>query len=337
MSQERPQQFTFIGAAALSAVLVPALEAGRVPTWWVVLPLTVLWANLHGGWILMPLTLGLVSLGRFVDRGVRDRPGIRLFALAVLTLAAGSFTPSGATGVLAFLRFAGATDHLIEWQQTVPFSVPGSFTILMLMVFIIGWVRPARVPWSEALVVLVLLVFSWSAWRNLTPGLVLLAPLAAQRLTHAFPDLARRDEPGWAAPLGIGLAVISLLVGVGSVMGQQHLPIDEKPIGLASRIAEMPSGQRVLNDYNVAGIVLYFGGDSTKVAIDGRADRYDPEFVTAYLDMEDLRGDWEQLLSSLNPTSALLEKDSALAHVLQEERGWTTIGEDTSHVLLAAP
>ena len=64
VSQERPQQFTFIGAAVLSGVLVPGFRSGKLPRWWVVAPLTVLWANLHGGWVLVPLILGLVALGR---------------------------------------------------------------------------------------------------------------------------------------------------------------------------------------------------------------------------------------------------------------------------------
>ena len=44
-----------------------------MPRWWLALPLVVLWANLHGGWILAPATLALVALGRLLDHGIRDR------------------------------------------------------------------------------------------------------------------------------------------------------------------------------------------------------------------------------------------------------------------------
>ena len=99
----------------------------------------------------------------------------------------------------------------------------------------------------------------------------------------------------------------------------------------------MPGPQRVLNDYNVAGFVLYFAKPADQVAIDGRTDRYGAEYIKSYVGLKDLTGGWESLLAELDPTVALLEKDSALAHVLVSEKSWAQIGQDGDWVLLSAP
>ena len=98
-----------------------------------------------------------------------------------------------------------------------------------------------------------------------------------------------------------------------------------------------PGAQRVLNDYNVAGLVLYFAGDDDRVAIDGRTDRYGARYIEEYIGMKGLEGDVETLLDELRPTSALLKSDSPLAHVLVAEQSWTEVGREGKWVLLAAP
>ena len=47
-SQERTQQFTYIGAAALGGVLVSGLGGHRLPRWWILVPVTVVWAKSMG-------------------------------------------------------------------------------------------------------------------------------------------------------------------------------------------------------------------------------------------------------------------------------------------------
>ncbi len=62
----------------------------------------------------------------------------------------------------------------------------------MLFFVCIGWARSQRVALSEILAFFVCLLFSWTAWRNVAPGMVLAAPLVAHRLTVAFPNV-RKD------------------------------------------------------------------------------------------------------------------------------------------------
>ena len=192
-------------------------------------------------------------------------------------------------------------------------------------------------PRSEVLAVLSLLMFSWSAWRNMTPGLILLAPVVAESLCLAFPLIARRPEPRWSKPAGVGLAVSLTALGLLSIPGRELLPLEQNPVDLAKGIAQLEPHQRVLNDYNVAGLALYFGGAETQVAIDGRADRYGAGYIESYLRLNNLQGDWKTLLAELAPTSALIKRDTALAQYLSETQHWTVVGTDGEYVLLKAP
>ena len=337
ISQERPQQFTLIGAACLSGVLVRGLGPGLLPRWWIVLPATAIWANLHGGWILVPAILGMTTIGRLLDHGWRDTCGRSAALMSVAALGLGVLTPARVDGITATLRFSRATSNLVEWGSTVPMSAAGFVTVLMLMLIAVAWSRPGKVPRSEVFSVLILLMFAWTAWRNMTPGVVLLAPLIAESLTRAFPQLAHRQEPVWSKRAGVAAAGIMTLAALGSIPGRAHLPTEQNPVELARRIAELEPGQHVLNDYNVAGLVLYFGGEGTRVAIDGRADRYGAEYINSHILLNDLKGNWEQRLKELAPTSALIKTDTALAFYLVTEKGWEVVDVDGEYSLMVAP
>ena len=250
---------------------------------------------------------------------------------------AGSLSPAGPEGLWAVVRFSDATGVIQEWMPTTPMKDLGYLTVAMLVIIGISWARPGRVPRSEALATLALLLFAWLAWRYVAPALLILAPLVATRLVESFPGVGLRPEPRWSAPVGITLAVLLPLIGLVMIVGREPLPVKSYPVGLAHQVADLPTGQRVLNDYNVAGLVLAFAGPDARVGIDGRADRYGAQYIKDYSDLTSLTGDWEPLLGQLDPTSALLEEDSPLVHYLTVDLGWRKIGTESGYVLLVAP
>jgi hypothetical protein len=337
-SEERPQQVTFVGAAILGGVLLRGLVEGRLPRWWVLLPLTLLWANLHGGWALVPVVLLLVAIGRVLDHGLRDRTAQLAAGLSVAALAMGAVSPTGVSNVTAIGRFGDAASAAIsEWQRTEPLSIQGFATVGLMLLVGISWARSGRqIPRSEVLALLLLLLFAWTAWRNVAPASLLMAPLVAHRLSQAFPASQARER-AWSTRLGIALAATGLLAGLATVWSRDNLPREEYPVALAASIASLPGEQRVLNDYAVGGLILFFSDQSAQVGIDGRTDRYGAEYIDDYLELMDLTGSWEDTLAELAPTAALLRREQPLAHVLVAERGWREVGQEADHVLLVPP
>jgi hypothetical protein len=336
VSQERPNQATLVGAALLGPVMVRGLAGIGLPRWWLLLPGTWLWANYHGGWILVPGVLLLLSFARVLDHGIRDRTARRSLLLGFVALLVGTLTPAGTESTFATLRFSAAAELIQEWMRTVPLADSGLLVTAMVFVIAVGWAR-STIPRSEVVVTVVLVVFSWTAVRNVAPALLIISPLVAERLSLAFPKVGRDPEPRWSAPLGVAIACVMTVAGIATIPGRSHLPVEQFPVSLARQIGEMTGPQRVLNDYNVAGFILYFAKPEDQVAIDGRTDRYGAKYIKSYVGLKDLTGEWESLLTELDPTVALLEADSALAHVLVTEKSWTLASQDGNWVLLTAP
>ena len=347
-AQDRPQQVSFILLPIVGWWWLRYLRDGVAPRWWVVAALCAVWANAHGLWIMVPAVLGLAIIGRLIDRESPRtlsalRPG--LWALAA-ALVGGSLTPVGPLNLLAPIRFAGTTSHIVEWDPTDFLSLVSLGLGLTLALFGLAWARgrtrPAR---SEVLFVLALAAFGASAARNVAPAVLLLAPLLAWRLSIAFngprPLTPSTAITQLARPLSAFLMVFGVLIGTVAIATSDPLPPDSRPLGLVARVADSPEPSRVLNGYNVSGLVLWFArpavSDSeVQVGIDGRADRYGAAYIDEYLTMERAEPGWNETLEELNPTVALLPQDAALVPLLLAN-GWVEDGKEAGYVLLQPP
>lgn len=330
----RPQQFTLIGAALLGGVLRRGIISSLLPRWWVVVPAVWLWANAHGGWILAPVVFGLIAIRGLFAGGLASPLPRRAASLAIATTVVGALTPSGVANVTAFVRFAGATSQIREWQKVVLISPGGALVLAMVGILAIAWLRSTPIPIAELLASIVLVVFALTAYRNIAPALLLLAPLVSHRLVQAFPVAASRHEPRWSTWGGVGLATALACVAIPVAIANSDPRDQGLPVGLAQSLAERGESERVLNEYNLAGVVLYFGGTSARVAIDGRTDYYGAEYIERYLNTLRLVGDFEAEFDRLSPTVALLKGDSPMAWYLEEHEGWAVLGTEGDWVLL---
>jgi hypothetical protein len=345
-AQERSQMVTYLMAVVIGALVVRALTRGVLPRWWVVLPVVVLWANLHGGWVLALLGAGVVVLGRWVDHGPRDPVAWRAALLVPVVVVGAVVCPLGLENLLSPWRFQQAASvGIVEWQHVVPWEVPegGLLWCAMLAPWALSWWRGRpRPPWSQVVVVLGVAAFSLLAWRNVPVAILLLAPLLADRLGSSWPAAA----PGtggavrWssmALPDRVALVAVgsAFVVGAALVGRFGEIPRDQ-PAALALKIAALPAPQRVLNDYNTGGVLLFCGGtDRLRVAVDGRTERHGADYLRRYDDLMNARPGWQALVDELAPTAAVLVRGSALAQALERERQWRLVAATSGYVLLA--
>ena len=342
-AQERPQQVSFIMLPIVGYWWLRATRDGTVPRWWLLLVISAIWANCHGLWVLLPVVLGLALVGRLLDHG-RSDPVLRPLALGVVaSIVGGCITPVGPLNLLAPIRFAGTTAHIKEWDPT-SFIFPASygFTALMLLL-VIAWargrVRPAR---SEILLAAAMAIMAAAASRNLCPAVLVLAPVAAWRLSVAFAGPRPRPVPDGLAPVikpaAFVIGGIGLVLAAGAVALSVPLPVGTQPVSLVKQIAANPGENRVLNSYNAGGLVLWFARPQVsksfvQVGIDGRADRYGAAYIDEYLAMQRGKPGWEATVARLNPNVALLADEDALVPLLQSQ-GWQVIGREAEYVLL---
>jgi hypothetical protein len=113
--------------------------------WWrryldvVAVLLVVLWANVHGSFVLAPLVLGYVWL----EDVVRDRPWRRSLAVLLAGTAATVVNPFG-IGVWSYAASIGVDpvirETVSEWQRTSPLTIPGALfyaSLIAMVVFLL--------------------------------------------------------------------------------------------------------------------------------------------------------------------------------------------------------
>jgi hypothetical protein len=339
--QERPMLVSFVMLVWVSGAAYDLLRNGRRPSLVAGFLLPLVWAQFHGMWVLAPFTFALVAGCLLLEQADDRRPRvIRSVQLVGLSTVAGCLTPIGVSGLILPLTFRSATDHIAEWQR-VPFvSAPAVGLLLMATILVIGWARSSRpTPLGLVVFTLVWVVVGMTAFRNILPAAIMLAPHAAAALSSAGPLRSRPVPPDRAQALAVVAGVFAVLGVIGIVVATARIdPLDRAtPVAIAERIATAPGDQRVLNAYNASGVLVAFGGDRIAVAIDGRADRYGADYIERYLDAQNLRGDWEAVLDEVDPTAAVLLADSPLAVELVEGRGWSLDLADGDYVLLSPP
>ena len=339
--QERPLLASLLFLVWLSGVGYDLLATRRPPRWFVVLPLVAVWANLHGMWVLAPATFALVAIALALDQNPHTRDHIKgALALTGISLVGGCLTPIGIQGLLLPFVFRSATSQISEWQP-VPLTSTQSFGLTaMLLALVYLWARsPARVPRSHIIYAIAWSALGFTAYRNLLPAAIMLAPLAVASLSHTKFLRSRRPGPEQQKAIAVvtGIALIAGLVGLAIAIARVDPLSDATPLAIADRLAQEPGETRVFNGYNTAGILAAFGGDGIRLAIDGRSDRFGGDYIELYVESMDLGEGWQNLITQVDPDAAVIDSSSALAYELTKNQGWTLVMTDGDYSLLKAP
>jgi hypothetical protein len=289
---------------------------------------------------MLPVIMALALVGILLDNGRHDERLRSVGVLVVVSLLSGLVSPIGLQGLLLPLQIRGAAKSVIsEWQLTALFASPGFLLLVAagLALFLLGRVRGAR---SEILFTAAVLLFGLMAVRNVAPAVLLLTPLLTSLIDRAMGRRRRvvvsqgeRRRLRVAAGIVAILGVVSLPI---AVLAQDQGPPKYLPIGLVDQLSEQPGQIRLLNDYNVAGVALFYGGDDVQVAVDGRTDFFGRDYLERYQDAILYGRDLDKLIADLQPTHALLQNKSGAATLLEAE-GWRVLGSTDDYVLLTPP
>ncbi len=203
----RPQLFGIVVFAALLWLVATRVDHPR--RLWVAPLLVVLWANVHGSFVLAPLVLGYAWL----DDVVHERPARNTLAVLSAGLIATLITPFGAS-VWVYAVSIGTNPviagQVSEWQRTTPFSVPGALfwvSAIAGMGVLVRGRTALRWPdwiWFAGMAAVGAWTIRGLAWWPF--GLVFVLALA---LPAAWPGLARVDRRRPAR----GPAILALVFG----------------------------------------------------------------------------------------------------------------------------
>ena len=159
--------------------LIAAADRRGAPSFWL-LPLMVLWANLHGGFVFGLMMIAPIALDAVLGAQVNLRKSLALrwAAFAAAALIAGCCTPYGWNSLLAsqkILALGGALPLIMEWKPA-DFGSLGALELCLLLGMGLALWRGVKLPPLRIVLLLGLLHMALAQARA-SEILALLAPL----------------------------------------------------------------------------------------------------------------------------------------------------------------
>lgn len=232
----RPHLFTILLALLWTRTIVDYRETGRLRHLIALPPMMALWANLHGGFLVGFVILGVFLLSaaaeRIAARGKSQGPGagtpnsigpthhsslstnsnLQPLALAgLVSLAAVGLNPVGYAllpHVLSYFRHRLLVDNTVEYLSPNFHDLgPQLFAGLLLLAVASLAAIPRRVSLAEVALMAIWTFFALYSARNIPLFVVICLPTVGRLATEAFQALTRSSEgdgvrkPGLAARL----------------------------------------------------------------------------------------------------------------------------------------
>jgi hypothetical protein len=370
----RPHLFTLLFAVIFYSILGRVKE-GNVRLLWLLPPLTVLWTNLHGGFFVGMVLIGAYAAGELAGAVVDADAGRRARAIRAsrpyLAAAAGCFAASFINPYTYRLHahiFEYLTDkyqfkNIVEFQS---FNFHHPVALFFEPMLVLGL---CAVVWnlSQRRFVYAFLIAGWAhlaliAVRNAPIFMIVAAPPVAamlQELLLRLPNstlaqwlrAASAKFAGFAAEFGEidGIARVHL-VSAGAMallmvlfyapnppsMCRAEYDAQHYPIKAVELLRNAKLSSTVFTDDEWGDYLIYRLYPQNKVFIDGRSDFYGSKFNEKYLDVMNVKYDWEKDLAQYHVDTILLSPNASLSGTLKESRRWTPIYDDGVAIVFRA-
>jgi hypothetical protein len=351
----RPQMITFTLACLELYWLHRYLAGGGRAIRWFPLVM-VAWANLHGGWLIAFVFLGLAVLSELVRAAMgsarRDhlRRARHLVIVGLLSAAAVACTPNGLALYLYPLRTetSSAQQRFIsEWQTPNLHEVTFLPFLAMLLLLVAGFsLRRPRL--FDALLAVTTLALALVSLRHIP----LFVAAATPALITSWSDtlwavrgrLRARRPPAppsraLTATTAAGLCVVAVAIG-GSIAqseGRQAALVRQLyPVAAVDRLVAGPAPcDRIFNDYSWGGYLIdrLSPDPRRRIFIFGEADVMGDPLIYLWKDVMDAGPGWQGKLDRSRADCVLVPPDAPLAGALAVRPGWRLAYSDRVAVL----
>lgn len=353
----RPQMFSLLFASIFIGFLDRYARREPMPSIWWLVPLMIVWVNLHAGFALglalIVLTIAgllldwlLLRKNSFAELWRRSRP---LCWLLIVCVAAVFLNPNGVrmySYPFETLSSHAMMQYIQEWKspdfhnplfQALALLLLATFSALalsnrrprpgqLLLLAITAWatLRSARNVAFFSLVAMPL--FAEHSWNWLTSH-------SWGRLWLAAPEKAELDRPSALKPvlnlfiIGVILALSALAVGRAAAK-QPLSEAQEFPATAVDFISKQKPPQPIFNEYVWGGYLIWKLYPDDRVYIDGRADVYGDGLMKEFLVVNDGKPAWREPLDTHGIRTVLVKSDAALASLLRQDSAWKKVFED---------
>ncbi len=321
----RPNLFALL-FSVITVALLERYRAGHQRAIWFLPPLTLLWANLHGSFIMAFILLGVYSLDWLMERS-RLVPLVLVgICMALATLA----TPYGLGVYQEMIATSArvAERTLIQEWQSPNFHQWYGIACLLAALATMGLLglRTQRLAPSRLALPLVLIALSFYSSRNIAI-LGILLPFAWNPLLPPQPAAGEqppRPQP-WLTGLTLGLLIFASVNIPMHILGGSPsaalLPEVPQPVASAAYLKQVRPPGHLYNDYATGGYLVW-ALPEYPVFVDSRSDIYGDEILLQSLTLENALPGWQKLIADWGIRIVLAPPESALSAALSQSDGW---------------
>ena len=347
----RPQLVSLV-LFALLAYLLYLYKWKHTDHLWLIIPIFILWSNLHGGYVLGLLLIASLLAGEVLNHllGGQEREILAWKGIARVGfwLAVGSLVvvinPNGVAmwvipfktvgvGVLQEMIFEWGSPNFHELAQQ-------PMLYLLFLTFAAASLSNKRLDGSDLVSVTGFAFLAFLARRNFGPFALVAAPVLARHLNflwiehhirwqtwiqYRFQQKAGRPPVHTAMNISIAaVLILAALIKVYLVSRPQLLEEYNQeifPVQAAAWIETNHPDRNLFNEYNWGGYLAWTLRDFP-VFVDGRTDLYDDILLSQYLRTLAGEAGWLETLDRFKIGTVLVGKDSGLDRALDQTTGW---------------
>lgn len=340
----RPHVFTLLFLAGAFWLIDHDRE--RPSRWiWGLVPLTALWANLHGGFAGLILTLWILAAGHVLEA---DWTRARRYGLVGLACLASAVANPYGLELLAhmqqYLR-AGWIREMVEEFQAPKLETPAGLYFEALL--FAGIAVATRLAFQKRFAP-ALLIVAWGhaallSVRHVPIFALLIAPFLARELTLLMRDLeaAYGRKSTWRILNQIGdeharnlsrasflipALVVALLVSDLGLNWPKDFPAAKFPVAAIEKHEQTLRTQRVFTLDSWGDYLVYRHYPGQRVFFDGRTDYYGEAMSRDYKALLDGHPGWQARLDKYGVEAVFLPQDSPLIGHLREHAAWESAG-----------
>lgn len=342
---------------------------GRRARWLWLLPASMLiWVNMHGGFILGFVLLGIFWWGslwtwlRSDENRLEDslskigaaKRARALTLIGLLSALASLVNPYGwklHAHVFSYLSNRFLIDHIDEFQSPNFHGIAQKCFLALLLVSIAVLIaRGRKLSLSHTLIVLFAVYAGLYASRNVPISAILLGMaigplLPAGGSRGSFPQRMLAVETGMRGHLWIvaGLVLTFAVVANGGRVGSAQwmsarFNPQRMPVQAADYLRSQGASGPILAPDYWGGYLIYRLYPQTQVVVDDRHDLYGEYFFRSYLKFLHAEEGWDEFLREHPAGYIVVPRKSALAILLADVHGWNRIyADDVAAVFQRVP
>jgi hypothetical protein len=351
----RPHVFTLVFLPA-SIWLLEADRRKPSSRVWGLVPLTVLWTNLHGGWAILIACLILLVAGSGVEAWLGARGWGSVWRYGALTAACSGATLLNPYGtqlhrhIWAYLQSDWIRTHIQEFMAPT-FRDEGELQFELLLVagiLLAGWLLQKR-DVTACLWILFLGHSALTSLRHAPLYVSVAAPLIASEFSLLWSRWSKgQPKTSFAVileQLGKDLlpsfrritiwpvAALVTLAWLPQVAWPADFAVELFPVQLIQRQQAILGSGRLLTTDQWGDYLIFHYSPKLKVFIDGRSDFYGSEFGDDYFHLMQGAWDWDALMHKYRFDVALLPLTWPLGSLLKQDPEWQLVSDDSKALL----